>query len=129
MATPVLTLLEELAGRRFAQVELATTDEVLACASFGDLWSAAKRMPGSVAVVDWQRIGGLLSEEHRHDLSVVERIVPIILLFDAKHGQHMSAEDLGVTAVLDCPMQDRALLHALAIGRSKRSSQPMLARP
>jgi hypothetical protein len=130
MALPLLTLLDELARDAVGQVGQASSSfEVRACTSLRELWSAAKRMPGSVAVVDWQRIGGLLSEEHRHDLSLVDRVVPLILVLDGGFGGHMSADDLGVTAVLDWPIKGEALLALVAAAHSKRRQLAGLAKP
>jgi len=131
MALQLLTLLAELPGRaaRYGALITSTSFEVQACASLSDLWSAARRMPGSVAVVDWQRIGGLLSEEHRHDLSLIERMVPIILVLDGGVDGHMSAEDLGVTAVLDRPLGDGELRSLVVAASSKRQQLMAPANP
>jgi hypothetical protein len=73
MAPPLLTPLDASPDEVLRHVRLATSSfEVLACASLRDLRFAAIRMPGSVAVVHWQRIGGLLSEEHHQNLSLID---------------------------------------------------------
>jgi DNA-binding response OmpR family regulator len=122
MALPLLTLLAELPDGAARHGAPMTSDsfEVQACASLRDLWSAARRMPGSVAMVDWQRVGGLLSEEHRYHLSLIGRIVPLILVWEGGAGGHMSAEDLGVTAVLDRPIADGELLALVTAACSRR---------
>src|SRR4051812_46926149 len=127
MALALLSLLSESADAGFWPVGLlASCFEVQACASLGDLWSAAKRVPSSVALVDWQRIGGLLSEEHRHDLSLIDRVVPLVLVLDGGVAGHMSAADLGVTAVVDRPMGDGELL---ALVTQARLRQPLTPPP
>jgi AmiR/NasT family two-component response regulator len=46
--------------------------------------------------------------------------VPVILLVDQGFGPHMTADDLGVTAVLDKPIGRGELLAALVAAASSR---------
>jgi hypothetical protein len=77
-------------------------------------------MPGAVAVVDWQRVGGLMSDEYRHVLSHAERPVTVILLVDPGFGPHRTADDLGVTAVVDKPIGRGEPLAARVAAASSR---------
>ena len=80
MALPLLALLTQLPDHAVRHVPLRTGNsfEVRACASLKDLWCAARRMPGSVAVVDGQRIGGLWVKSTA-TISLMQRVGPIIL--------------------------------------------------
>src|SRR5688572_3818156 len=114
MGPPLLTLVDDL-GPAMPVVDYLENSafDLQACSPFGELWSAARRTPGSVALVDGRRIGGLLNEEHQHFLADVDRAAPPVLLFDDTFGQHRHATDLGVTAVLDSPIPDAHLLAVL----------------
>ena len=115
MGLPLLALLDDLGPAMLAVDYLENSAfDLQACNSFGELWSAARRTPGSVALVDWRRIGGLLNHEHQHYLAQVDQAAPLVLLLDDTCGQHMHPADLGVTAVLDSPIL-RADLLALLI--------------
>ena len=114
MGLPLLALLDDLGPAMLVVDYLEhSAFDLQACSSFGELWSAARRTPGSVALVDWRRIGGLLNEEHQHFLVDVDRAAPLVLLFDDTFGQHRHPADLGVTAVLDWPIQRSDLLAVL----------------
>jgi len=118
---PLLALFDDLGPAMLAvdYLEKGAFD-LQACNSFGELWSAARRTPGSVALVDWRRIGGLLDDEHQHHLAQVDQAAPLVLLFDDTFGQHTCAADPGVTAVLDSPIL-RADLLAVLIKLSRRA--------
>lgn len=114
MGLPLLALLDDLGPAMLVVDYLEhSAFDLQACSSVGELWSAARRTPGSVALVDWRRIGGLLNAEHQHFLADVDHAAPLVLLFDDTFGQHRRAADLGVTAVLDSPILRADLLDLL----------------
>jgi hypothetical protein len=120
MGLHLLTLVDELSTGSAGDADLANSClELQACTSVGDLWSAARRWPGSVAVVGGQRISGPLSEEHRHYLALIVRAVPLILVIEARFGQHPSVDDVGVTAGIDTPIEKRTLLDLVAAAQTK----------
>jgi hypothetical protein len=114
MGLPLLALIDDLGPAMLAVDYLEKSAfDLQPCDSLGELWSAARRTPGSVALVDWRRIGGLLNPEHQHFLALVDQAAPVVLLLDDTFGQHMDAADLGVTAVLDSPILRAPLLGLL----------------
>jgi hypothetical protein len=124
MGLPLLALLDELGPAMLAVDYLESSAfDLHACKSFGELYSAARRTPGSVALVDWRRIQGLFNAEHQHYLADVDRVAPLVLLFDDTFGQHTQADDLGVTAVLDSPILRGDLL-AVLMGLSGDHRKP-----
>jgi hypothetical protein len=105
MGSPLLALLDDLGPASLVVDYLENSAfDLLTCNSIGELWSVARRTPGSVALVDSRRIGGLLSEDHEHYLAQVDQAAPLVLLVDDAFGQHDDATDLGVTAVLNNPI-------------------------
>ena len=88
MGLPLLALLDDLGPAMLAVDYLENSAfDLQACNSLGELWSAARRTPGSVALVDWRRIEGLLNDEHQHFLAQVDQAAPLVLLFDDTFGQ------------------------------------------
>jgi DNA-binding NarL/FixJ family response regulator len=131
MGLPLLALLDDLGPAMLVVDYLENSAfELQARSSSGELWSAASRTPGSVAVVDWRRVGGLFNEVHQHYLADVDHAAPLVLLDDT-FGQHrLAAADLGVTAVLDSPILRAdllAVLTAVAQGRSEAVQWPQRA--
>jgi DNA-binding response OmpR family regulator len=114
MGLPLLALLDDPRPAMLVVDYLKhSAFDLQACSSFGELWSAARRTPGSVALVDWRRIRGLLNDEHQHFLADVDHAAPLVLLFDDSFGGHVDAADVGVTAVLEPPIQRADLLAVL----------------
>ena len=111
MVLPLLALLDD-PGPAMLGVDCLehSAFDLQACSLFGELWSAARRTPGSVALVDWRRIGCLLNDEHEYSLENIHHVVPLVLLLDDTFGQQRHSADLGITAVLDSPIQRADLL-------------------
>lgn len=121
MGLPLLALLDDLGPAMLVVDYLENSAfELRACSSLGELRSAAGRMPGSVALVDWRRIGALLNEDHQHYLAQVDQAAPLVLLLDDTFSQRLHAADLGVSAVLDSPILRSDLL-AVVTNLSRRA--------
>ena len=87
--------------------------EPIFCGSLSELGANVAHASGEVAIVDGRAVDGLLVEEHRHDLTMLSHVVPLVLVVDPGLGRQFTAEDLGVGAVLATPFGRRKLLAAL----------------
>jgi hypothetical protein len=76
------------------------------------LWTGVEAT-GGLAVLDWTMADGLLSEEHRRDLSRLARRIPLVVLVPEGWLRRMSAEDFGVAALVPKGWATEALLPAL----------------
>jgi DNA-binding response OmpR family regulator len=81
-------------------------------ANVRQLWSSIEGTSG-VAVLDWTMADGLLTDEHRHDLSRLTRRIPLVVLVPEKWLRQMSAEDFGVAALVPKGWASEALLPTL----------------
>ena len=75
------------------------------CQSLPELGAKLAHASGEVAIIDGRAVDGLLVEEHRHDLTVLSHVIPLVLVLDSDMGQQFTAEDLGVGAVLATPFR------------------------
>lgn len=66
-----------------------------------------------VAVIDWKLMDGLLSDERRQELALLNRRVSVVLLVPNSWRRLARAEDLGVAAVLPSPFEAQELLAVL----------------
>jgi hypothetical protein len=122
MGLPVLALLDDLGPAILAADYLENSAfDLQECSSFADLWYAARRTPGSVALVDCRRIGGLLDPAQQRPLAQLDRATPLVLLFDDTVGQPQYAADLRVSAVLHSPIL-RADLLAVLVRLSRKAA-------
>ena len=106
-------LVRDRALRNALQAALSSHDwSVQHHSRLSDLWTAA-HAPGGVAVLDWAVADGLLTEEHRHDLAQLSQRMQLIVLVPEAWLKYLSAEDLGVAALVPKAWAPRALLSAL----------------
>ena len=80
--------------------------------SLRELWSGIDAS-SDLAVLDWTIADGLLSGEHRHDLTRLTRRIRLVILVPEAWLRQMSAEDFGVAGLVSKGWATEALLPAL----------------
>jgi len=97
--------------------------ELVRCHSLPELMQRVTHAPGEIAIIDGTAVAGLGSDEHRHDLTLLGHVPPLVLVLEAGARCEFTAEDLGVGAVLRRPFCDGALVDAL----NRLSGSPSVA--
>jgi len=97
--------------------------ELVLCHSLPELMQRVTHAPGEIAMIDGTALAGLGSDEHRHDLTLLGHVLPLVLVLEAGARCEFTAEDLGVRAVLRRPLRDGALVDAL----NRLSGSPSVA--
>ena len=67
-----------------------------------------------VALVAWQSLGGILAEEHRHDLAEYTRRLHLVIMIPRAWGRLLDAEDLGGVHFLEKPFTGDELLNCVS---------------
>jgi DNA-binding response OmpR family regulator len=129
--TPVarVFIVEPNAALRAGVVEILEAEnyEVQVYGSLNQVVRAAADTACDVALVAWQSVGGLLSEEHRHDLAEYTRRLHLVIMIPQAWGRLLDAEDLGGAQFLEKPFTGDELLRC--VGEARSSRQGSLAGP
>jgi len=121
--SPSVLLLEPNSAVRRALDELLTLEnyQVMLCESFEQVMlsaTAADSYP--VALVAWQCMQGLLSDEHRHHLVQITNRLQLVVMVPRHWKRLLEQSDLGFVHMVAKPFDADELLEALsaAVARS-----------
>jgi DNA-binding response OmpR family regulator len=73
-----------------------------------------------VALVAWQSMNGLLSDEHRQDLAECVRRLHLIVMVPQSWGRMLESEDLGGAVLLEKPFHAEELLGCVEAMRTRQ---------
>jgi DNA-binding response OmpR family regulator len=101
-------------------VELLRSEqyEVQVCDSLDQVVRVAADSRCDVALVAWPSMGGLLAEEHRHDLVEYVRRLHLVIMVGPGWAKWLDAEDLGGAHILEKPFDGNELLARIVEARS-----------
>jgi DNA-binding NtrC family response regulator len=88
--------------------------QVVHCDSIESVGDSIAGRPGEVVLLDWSKTAGLLTEGRRGDMRELCRQTPVVLLVPERWMRLVSAEELGVLALLPKTSGMASLLEALA---------------
>jgi len=94
--------------------------EVHVCGSLDDVVRAAATNGRDVALVAWQSMNGLLSDEHRGDLAQYVRRLHLIIMIPQSWGRMLGAQDLGGARLLEKPFRAEELLGSIEGVRARQ---------
>ena len=120
-AAPVRVLLvEPNVAVRSEIVELLSREqyEVQVCDSLDQVVRVSGESRCDVALVAWSSMGGLLVEEHRHDLVEYVRRLHLVVMVGQSWARLLDAEDLGGAHILEKPFDGDELLARIREARS-----------
>jgi FixJ family two-component response regulator len=110
-------VVEPNAALRSALLTLLAAEryEVESCNSLEQVVLRSNNAPHVVALVAWQSMQGLLTEEHRHNLYELTRRLRLVLMVPRRWARLLDQTDLGVvvTGFVAKPFEADELLHAL----------------
>ena len=97
--------------------------QVVHCDSVESVAKSISGSPGEVVLLDWSKTGGLLTEERRADMRDLCRRTPVVLLVPERWMRLVTAEQLGVAALLPKTSGMASLVEALisAAGADSRA--------
>ena len=97
---------------------------VVHCDSVESVGSSISGRPGEVVLLDWSKSAGLLSEGRRGDMRELCRQTPVVLLVPERWMRLVTAEELGVLALLPKTSGMASLLAALAGAAAADATAP-----
>ena len=105
-------VVEPHAALRAGIVEILESEnyEVQVCGSLDEVVRAAATDRCDVALVAWQSMNGVLSDEHRADLIQYVRRLHLIIMIPQSWGRMLDAADLGGARLLEKPFRAEELL-------------------
>ncbi|MBV9170385.1 MAG: response regulator transcription factor [Chloroflexi bacterium] len=125
-------LLEPNAALRSAIVDVLAAEQydVERCDSLDEVLESCGGSDCNVALVAWQRMDGLLAEEHRDHLAELTRRLRLILMVPRAWARMLEVNELGVAALVPKPFDAdeligtvrQAMLHPLAAEPAALSS-------
>ena len=97
--------------------------QVVHCESVDNVGSSISGAPGEVVLLDWSMTGGLLTEGRRADMRELCQRTPVVLLVPERWMRLVTAEQLGVAALLPKTSGMASLVEALisAAGADSRA--------
>jgi FixJ family two-component response regulator len=101
--------------------------EVEVCASLGQVIRAAASHPRSVALVAWQGMDGLLTEEHRHELVEFVRRLHLVIMVPRRWARLLDTDAVGRAELLEKPFDGDGLLASIRRASSSSLDQPAAA--
>ena len=107
-----MLLVEPNLALRTAIAEILAADrfDVEQCDTLEEVMTSAVGHDSAVALVAWQRMDGLLAEEHRHHLSELTRRLRLVLMVPRGWARMLQSADLGVAALVAKPFNADELL-------------------
>ena len=103
--------------------------EVQVCTSLGQVIRAAASHPSSVALVAWQGMDGLLTEEHRHDLVECVRRLRLVIMIPRRWSRLLDADALASAQLLEKPFDGDELLAVIKRARFAQLESPTAPSP
>ena len=111
----VLVVVRDARLRAAVQTTLrACGMQVVHCESVEGVPTSLTGEPGEVILLDWSKTDGLLTEDRREDMRQLCRRAPVVLLVPERWMRLVTAEELGVLALLPKTSGMASLLEALA---------------
>lgn len=111
-----IVLVEPNAALRSAIIDVLTAEfyAVEPCASLEQAVQRADGQSGTLLLVAWQSMQGLLADQHRHRLAALTRQVPVVLMVPRRWARMLDGADLGVAALVAKPFDADELLASVA---------------
>lgn len=108
-------LVEPNAALRSAIVDVLSAEHyrVEACDSLEEVLRSAHGHDSDVALVAWQRMDGLLAEEHKHHLAELTQRLRLVLMVPRGWARVLESADLGVAALVPKPFNAEELVLTL----------------
>jgi DNA-binding response OmpR family regulator len=123
LPAPRIFVVEPHTALRTGIVEIVESEnyDVHVCGSLDEVVRAAATDRCDVALVAWQSMNGLLSDEHRGDLTQYVRRLNLIIMIPQSWGRMLDAEDLGGASLLEKPFRAEELLSSIAAAMERHA--------
>jgi len=115
-------VVEPNAALRAGMVEILESERyaVYPCGSLDEVMREDARVRCDVALVAWQSMNGLLSDDNRRDLAECVQRLHLVIMVPQSWGRMLESEDLGGAVLLQKPFRAEQLLDCVDAVRNRQ---------